>query len=587
MSESSRNVASPKRRSLRLSPAGALSPSSCHEDADTPRSTQSLVERVFANPPDLVAVPHTPSARFEFSTLWRYVGPGLLTSVAFVDPGNIESDLQAGAYAGYRLMWVVGLSTTMGFYFQSLAMRLGTATGKDLATHCAEQFGGRRVQLLWLMTQIAIIGSDIQEIVGSAVAFRLLFGIPLWAGCLFTALDTFTFLGLHATGLRRLEALFGALILTMVICFFANFFLTKPEPMQILEGLLIPSVTEHNAIQAASILGAVIMPHNIFLHSALVLSRDVDRSQPAQIREANFYFTIEIALALFVAFLINGAIVSVFAHGFFSSSCEAVSKSLGLHGDIVDRVFPPFACVPVGQGVPTTTDSCYTGLGSKGTCQPIGLQVAGKPLEALLGTSASTLWAIGLLAAGQSSTVTGTYAGQFVMEGMLNLDLPNWKRVAFTRFVALIPATFVAVLASHDYLAADRLDEWLNVVQSVQLPFALIPLLTLCGDPSIMSDEFMLSSKERTLGWTLGVVVMLIDVFLLGDKVQGSSFGILATFSLASLGYFAFLFQFTPYSLELHRRKLMSTSASPMVTERSRLVYRNGHEEFTSPPLYL
>ena len=180
----------------------------------------------------------------------------------------------------------------------------------------------------------------------------------------------------------------------------------------------------------------------------------------------------------------------------------------------------------------------------KGTCQPIGLQVAGKPLETLIGSAASTLWAIGLLAAGHSSTVTGTYAGQFVMEGMLDVRLPNWKRVALTRLVALVPATIVALMASRDYLAADRLDEFLNVVQSVQLPFALIPLLTCCGSATIMGPDFCLSEFEKRLGWGLGGAVILINIILLADKLQSTpSWGVALAAVCASL-YLWFLKQF-------------------------------------------
>jgi NRAMP (natural resistance-associated macrophage protein)-like metal ion transporter len=512
---------------------------------------EAFADRMFSSRSELVEVPHTAddnlARKFSFRTLLSYVGPGLLTSVAFVDPGNIESDLQAGSYSGYRLLWVVALSTAIGLMFQSLAARLGTVTGKDLASNCAQRFGYKDVRVLWCMAQVAIIGSDIQEIVGSAVAFRLLFGFPLWIGCLLTGLDTLTFLGLHATGIRRLEAVFAMLILIMVVCFFANFFITSPDISKMVEGIFVPKVTEQNSIQAASILGAVIMPHNIFLHSALVLSRDVDRTKVNEVREANFYFTLEAGLALFVAFLINTAIVSVFAHGFYSSTCEQIFNPLSLYSQPnSEKVDPPFACVPVDRNTAGTNQQCTSGLNVPGTCQPIGLQVAGKPLESLLGQSASLLWAIGLLAAGQSSTVTGTYAGQFVMEGMLNLRLANWKRVAFTRMVALVPATFVAVLASHDYLAADRLNERLNVVQSVQLPFALVPLLTLCGDSTVMGSEFRLSSFEKIVGWAIGTAIICVNIFLLVDRLETESKGMIALAGGFAVFYIWFLHRFTP-----------------------------------------
>jgi len=544
----------------------------------TPRleAKDSFADRMFSAHSELIPVPHEPSKRFSFRTLLSYIGPGLLTSVAFVDPGNIESDLQAGAYAGYSLLWVVALSTTVGLLFQSLSARLGTVTGKDLATNCSEHFGGKKVVLLWCMTQIAIIGSDIQEIVGSAVAFRLLFGLPLWAGCLLTGLDTLTFLGLHASGIRKLEAAFAMMILTMVICFFANFFMTGPDPQKIVEGIMFPKVTRHNAIQAASILGAVIMPHNIYLHSALVLSRDVDRTKPREIREANFYFTLEAAMALFVAFCINTAIVSVFAHGFFSPTCEKLRHPLVLKSTFREPVYPPYACVPMDHDIGMTSAQCVSMMDTPGTCQPIGLQVAGKPLETLLGSSSTILWAIGLLAAGQCSTVTGTYAGQFVMEGMLNLSLPNWQRVAITRMVALIPATIVALIAADHYLAADRLDEWLNVVQSVQLPFAIIPLLTCCGDKMIMG-EFSLSRTEKILGWGIGGTVIIINIVLLGDHLSEEGTSVLVLAALAGVFYLWFLKQFTPSGKAAAR--VVAEEIGSTEDERRQLVPNRGDVE--------
>ncbi|KAH9255095.1 hypothetical protein BASA81_006854 [Batrachochytrium salamandrivorans] len=456
---------------------------------------------------------HNHAHKFSLRTFFSFIGPGLLSSAAFVDPGNIESDLQAGAYAGYQLLWVVAMATLVGFLFQSLAIRLGTVSGRDLATNCKLAFPQHRVRLLWAMTQIAIVASDIQEIVGSAVAFRLLFGFPLWLGCLLTGLDTITFLGLQATGLRKLEAVFGVCLFTLVVCFFGNFAVSQPSGELIAEGMVPTSMNHRVFIQAAGILGAIIMPHNIFLHSALVLSRDVDRTSPSSVKEANFYYTLESSLTLLMTFFVNAAIVSVFAHGFYSSTCAGISTT-------IDGMEPPFACVEAGDLSLTTSQYCaLDSTGRAGTCQPIGLQVAGEPLEKLLGSSARIMWAVGLLAAGQTSTVTGTYAGQFVMEGMLELHLPNWQRVAFTRSVSLIPALFVALVAANDHFAADRLDAWLNVVQMVQLPFALVPLLALCSSAQVMGNEFRLSNTEKRVGWALTGLVVLANAFLLHTMV--------------------------------------------------------------------
>ena len=299
-------------------------------------------------------------------------------------------------------------------------------------------------------------------------------------------------------------------------------------------------------MQAVSILGALVMPHNLYLHSALVMSRDIDRSRPYKIREANWYFALEAAMALFVSLLINMAVVSVFARGFYSESCESFQSTLTLEPS-GDTVNPPYACVPYyaldesdGHLVEHTQVPCTSSGGNAGTCMPIGLQGAGYALQSLLGDKARVLWAIGLLGAGQSSTMSGTYAGQFVMEGFLKLEIPNWVRVALTRSVALIPATLVALIANTDYLAADRLDEWLNVLQSVQLPFALLPLLHFTSRKEIMGEEFMNGFWLNVAGWLSAIVVFLINGFLVFRAFLSFSFAMDVTTSLlitASIAY--------------------------------------------------
>ena len=457
---------------------------------------------------------------FSWSLFFAYTGPGWLMSIAYVDPGNLESDLQAGAFAKYDLLWVLLTSTLLGLLFQVLAVRLGAVTGRDLAETCRLKFSSAESKILWAMTQIAIIGSDIQEIVGSAVAFRVLFGLPLWAGCLLTGLDTLSFLMIHYLGVRKLEAFFGVLILTMCCCFFATFFAGAQDWGGIIYGTFVPTASERAAVQAVGIIGAVIMPHNIYLHSSLVLSRSIDRTRPEKIKEANFYFTVESTVALLVSFMINAAVVAVFAEGFYSDACAAISDPLTLHPDN-QVVQPPFACVPFdGDGGVHSGIQCVSESGIAGTCAPIGLQGAASALRSALGPSSRILWAVGLLAAGQSSTMTGTYAGQFVMEGFLRITVPNWVRLAITRSIALIPATLVAVIANTDSLAADKLDEWLNVLQSVQLPFAMLPLLRFTGDEGIMG-EFVNGRKITALGWTIGVLIIAINVYLVVKSASG------------------------------------------------------------------
>lgn len=260
-------------------------------------------------------------------TLWKFTGPGWLMSIAYLDPGNLEADLQSGAYTGYQLLWMLFWATIAGLLLQILAARLGVVTGKNLAQMCRLEYSRPVSNLLWVMTETAIIGSDIQEVLGSAIALKLLFGLDLWVGCLITGLDTFTFLIIHAYGVRKLEAFFAALIFTMMVCFFVNFGFTGPQWMGgpwnvdgggILLGTLVPTVNDYAVIQAVGILGAVIMPHNIYLHSALVQSRNINRKNPQAVEEACKYNAIESAVALIVSFFINAAVVTVFARGFYA-----------------------------------------------------------------------------------------------------------------------------------------------------------------------------------------------------------------------------------------------------------------------------
>lgn len=419
--------------------------------------------------PDSVHVPHTRDHRFRFKTLWAFTGPGFLMSVAYLDPGNIESDLQSGAIAQYKLLWVLMWSTIMGLMLQLLAARLGCVTGMNLAQVCRAEYSFVPRIVLWLMTEIAIIGSDIQEVIGSAIAISLLSNhkIPLWAGVLITGVDTFTFLFLESAGLRKLEAFFGALITTMAACFLYMYITVAPDQLKILQGLWFPwcQDCDRAAIkQLVGIIGAVIMPHNIYLHSALVLSRDIDRKDKGAVREANMYYSIESAIALFVSFLVNLFIVTVFAAAF--------------------------------------SDPKYRDEAS--------LRVAGDWLYTNYGLPMKIIWGVGLLAAGQSSTMTGTYAGQFVMEGFLHLHWAKWKRVLLTRAISIVPTVIVAVVTA---AKLDDMTQWLNVLQSVQLPFALIPIMHFTSSQRVMG-EFQNTMVVRVVVGFVVCMVIGVNMYL-------------------------------------------------------------------------
>jgi len=452
------------------------------------------------NPEEMVPVPVDldSSTRFSWRKLWSFTGPGFLMSIAYLDPGNLESDLQAGAIAGYNLIWVLFWATFIGLIFQILAMRLGVITGKDLAQICRHEYPRPAAMVVWIMTEIAIIGADIQEVVGSAVALNILFGLPLYGGVLITACDTFTFMLIHFFGVRKLEAFFGLLISIMAMCFAVQFGMGHPDGGLLMKGLIIPRVQSNSRVQAVSMLGAVIMPHNMFLHSSLVQSRSIDRKHTHSVKEAIFYFGIESSISLFVSFIINMFVVGVFAKGcYFSDLCGDASN--------------------------------------------IGLSDASIFLQASFGSTARILWAIGLLAAGQSSTMTGTFAGQYVMQGFLNMQMKQWVRVAITRSVALVPALLVAVAATD---SMDTLSEYINVLQSIQLPFALLPVLVFNCTESIVTPQFKLSKKAMVALLLMVVLVLVTNIYLVfsfvASNISASPVAYFVT-TLSLLIYLSFL----------------------------------------------
>ncbi|KAG2542628.1 hypothetical protein PVAP13_9NG650300 [Panicum virgatum] len=376
---------------------------------------------------------------FSWRKLWRFTGPGFLMCIAFLDPGNLEGDLQAGAAAGYQLLWLLLWATVMGALIQLLSARLGVATGKHLAELCREEYPAWATRALWAMTELALVGADIQEVIGSAIAIKILSGgtVPLWGGVVITALDCFIFLFLENYGVRKLEAFFAVLIATMALSFAVMFDETKPSGKELLIGLVVPKLSSKTIKQAVGIVGCIIMPHNVFLHSALVQSRKIDTNKKSRVQEAVYYYNIESILALIVSFFINICVTTVFAKGFYGTE-------------------------QAGN---------------------IGLENAGQYLQEKYGTAFFPIlyiWAIGLLASGQSSTITGTYAGQFVM-GDPTMDVLN---------------------------------EALNVLQSIQIPFALIPLITLVSKEQVMGS-FVVGPITKVISWIVTVFLMLINGYLI------------------------------------------------------------------------
>ena len=315
----------PSRRSNEEILSGETSFDEAVEDEIVHASDTSNGSRPNTYFDERIAVPENENNGFSFRKLWAFTGPGFLMSIAYLDPGNIESDLQSGSTAQYKLLWVLMWATFLGLMMQRLAARLGVVTGQHLAEVCYNQYRKVPRILLWLMIEIAIIGSDMQEVIGTAIAIYLLSNkaVPLWCGVLITIADTFTFLGLDRYGLRKLELFFCFLISIMAFSFGYEYVVVSPDQGEVVKGMIIPWCADcgnKELLQAVGVIGAVIMPHNLYLHSALVKSRDVDRSKTQCVKEANLYYFIESAIALFVSLIINIFVVAVFAAGLYKKT---------------------------------------------------------------------------------------------------------------------------------------------------------------------------------------------------------------------------------------------------------------------------
>ncbi|XP_067947928.1 protein Malvolio-like isoform X2 [Watersipora subatra] len=402
------------------------------ETKDVETSEKKLPVETYMD--ERIDIPDADSDRFSFRKLWAFTGPGFLMSIAYLDPGNIESDLQVGSVAAYKLLWVLMTATALGLLMQRLSARLGVVTGKHLAEICFLYYPKAARIALWLMIEVAIIGSDMQEVIGTAIAIYLLSNgvIPLWGGVLITIVDTFSFLLLDKYGLRKLELFFGFLITIMALSFGYEYVVAAPDQTEVVKGLFVPYCSgcgQPQLLQAIGIIGAIIMPHNMYLHSALVKSRDIDKGKRTQIREANFYFFIEAAIALFVSFLINLFVTSVFAEGFYGKTNADVSEQC------------------INSTLPESFTSAFGANDTEDASLSVDLYKGGVFLGCAYGAAAMYIWGVGILAAGQSSTMTGTYAGQFAMEGFLNLRWKKWQRILLTRTIAISPTVIIAAFA--------------------------------------------------------------------------------------------------------------------------------------------
>ncbi|HVO75059.1 MAG TPA: Nramp family divalent metal transporter [Ignavibacteriaceae bacterium] len=404
--------------------------------------------------------------------LFYFTGPAFMVSVGYMDPGNWATDLAGGSQFGYKLIWIILLANMMAILFQTLSARLGIVYGRDLAQACRDHYPKPLNYLLWIICEIAIAACDLAEVIGSAVGLYLLFGIPLFWGVIITAFDVLILMLLLSFGIRKMEAFILALVATIGVCFAFEMFLSKPALNEIARGF-IPSVLNGNALYIGlGIIGATVMPHNLYLHSALVQSRNVKRSQTG-LKEANRFNLIDSIVALNGAFFVNAAILILAASVFFSSGHSNIASIIDAHALLAPLLGNSFAPIAFG---------------------------------------------IALLAAGQSSTITGTFAGQIVMEGFIGLKMRPWLRRIITRLIAIIP-TIILIKVSGDK-SIDALLILSQVILSLQLPFAIIPLLHFTSDKNKMG-EFASKYKIKILAWIAASLIIFLNLKLVLDFIGG------------------------------------------------------------------
>lgn len=410
-----------------------------------------------------------PAGLSNWRKLLRYLGPGLLISVGYMDPGNWATDIEAGSRYGTDLLFVVALSSLAGILLQTLCARLGLVAGMDLAQLCRQHYPRPVAFVLWIFAEVAIVACDVAEVLGSALALNLLFGLPLWLGIVLTAFDTVIVLSLKGRGFRQLEAIVLGLVGTIFTCFAIEIVMLQPAVADVLGGL-VPKIQLARDPQAfylaVGIVGATVMPHNLYLHSSIVQTRVTGPSEAAK-RGAIRWATLDIVVALLLAMLVNAAILIVAATAFHAT----------------------------GQTQVTDIDQAY------------------RLLEPITGTAfAAILFGIALLVSGQSSTFTGTIAGQVILEGFLNLKIPCYQRRLITRGLALGPA-LVGVLWLGEG-SVGRLLVLSQVVLTVQLPFALWPLIRFTSDRKLMG-VFASGPLVKAVAWFIFCLIAAANAWLI------------------------------------------------------------------------
>lgn len=402
--------------------------------------------------------------------IFSFLGPAYLVGVGYMDPGNWATDLQGGSKFGYSLIWVLLMSNLMALLLQGLSARLGIVRGRDLAQANREEYPKYLNFILYVLAEIAIAACDLAEVLGMAIGIQLLTGMPLIWGVCITVVDTFLLLYLQKLGMRKMEAFIISLVGIVAIAFLIQIVMAKPDVAEIATGL-VPSIPNNEALYIAiGIIGATVMPHNLYLHSALVQSRKIDRSEKG-IRQAIKFNRIDSTIALNIAFLVNAAILIIAATVFHKTGNSDVAR----------------------------------------------IEDAHKLLPSFLGNMAPILFAVALIAAGQSSTITGTLAGQIVMEGYLRLRISPWIRRLITRMIAIIPAAVVILIYGDDEV--DSLLVFSQVILSLQLGFAIIPLIHFVSDKEKMG-KFAINKLTKFAAWIIAMVLVYLNLKMLINEMK-------------------------------------------------------------------
>eukprot|EP00741_Cyanophora_paradoxa_P015664 tig00020903_g15121.t1 len=432
---------------------------------------------------------------FKLSSLKKFIGPAFMISIGYMDPGNWATDIEGGSRFGYDLVWVLAVSNLMAILLQTLAARLGQVTDLHLAQLCHEEYPKHACWALWFLAELAIAATDLAEVIGTAVGLNLITGIPILIGVIITATDTVFFLAIQNFGMRKLELVVFILLSVVSSCFILEIFLCRPSLSSVLSGLFIPRLNNESVFVAMGILGATVMPHNFYLHSAVVQSRTFERNVE-NIRRACLYNLVDSILALNIAFFVNLSILMVSAASFY------------------------------GKEEVTT------------------LQQAHALLETLLNSKlAPFAFGLALLCAGQSSTITGTLAGQYVMEGFVEMRIRPWIRRLVTRFVAVAPAVVVIVITGDGGMYQLLLIS--QTILSLQLPFAVVPLLKFSGSKRLMGP-FANPRWVSVLGWFCATLIVALNLWFVVDLVK-DALAMSAPLAVAALILFAVLFLFLVY----------------------------------------